>query len=457
MHTMNDEQQQVSRAIQAMQGGDRLVVSGRAGSGKTYAIANSVGGRKALFLAPTHPACAVLEQELAGKRHIIATIHSAIGWRQERDEDANMVDTYRPASDPSNRSSNAPEANREWFPGVEIIVVDEFSMVGSFLFDAVEDYATEFNLPVVYSGDRYQLPPVRDQEVIMDQGFTTITMEGSLRFPKESDIFKLGEILRDAIENKPNDDLQCIFGIGDVTVLKGRQWMDQLTKSYGNGSSLLAVASDNDTLSRLRGKVRQLDHDRLSKGDMVTSKKTDDVFRNGDQLTIKHVSECIHRLDDIPACISQDGTIYLDGFSISFTAQDEIAFILGDQAASKRLAKKVRENLSSGNITRKQAIRILDWLELPQEFELSALATVHKSQGRSVDTVYIDTRTVVRQPSYLSPLHHKRLLYTAITRARKNVVFYAMQGHCELPVSTVVEIPQPCVVNDVPALTGLAA
>ncbi|MEY8100141.1 C-terminal helicase domain-containing protein, partial [Falsihalocynthiibacter sp. S25ZX9] len=54
-----------------------------------------------------------------------------------------------------------------------------------------------------------------------------------------------------------------------------------------------------------------------------------------------------------------------------------------------------------------------------------------KSQGRYVDTVFIDTSTVFKRPVWLSPEMHKRLLYTAVTRAREQVVFYEMAGCCE--------------------------
>jgi hypothetical protein len=173
---------------------------------------------------------------------------------------------------------------------------------------------------------------------------------------------------------------------------------------------------------------------------------------------VKSISKCVHKLDDIPACISSIGTVSVSGFSIAFTESQEIAFMLDDKEASKGLAKKVRAQLSKRKIDREQAVRILDWIDSPQEFELSALATIHKSQGRSVDTVYVDTATVLIRPDLLSPVHHKRLLYTAITRARKNVVFYKLTGYCELPVSNVIEIVRhPAARGKVPPLSALAA
>jgi hypothetical protein len=218
------------------------------------------------------------------------------------------------------------------------------------------------------------------------------------------------------------------------------------------------VAYENDTLHRLRGKVRKTKSNDLSQGDIVTSKKTDEMFRNGDQLTVKSISKCVHKLDDIPACISRSEEVSFSGFLITFAESEDVAFMLEDKEKGKSLARKVRSQLLNRKIPREQAIRILDWIDSPQEFELSALATIHKSQGRSVDTVYVDTATVLIRPDQLSPVHHKRLLYTAITRARKNVVFYKKTGYCELPVSNVIEIARhPAARGEVPPLSALAA
>ncbi|AUQ97650.1 MULTISPECIES: ATP-dependent DNA helicase [Phaeobacter] len=425
MNMLNAEQNAVVNAIASMQGGDRLVVSGRAGSGKTYAIANSVSDRKALFLTPTHPARSVLEQELPDKRHKVMTIHSAIGWYKGRDNDLEAVEGYRPAKK-AGRGGESASA----FAKADIIIVDEFSMVGSFLFRAVEEYANEFDLPVVYSGDRFQLPPVQDREVITKQGFPTITLNKSMRFSEDSEIFKLGELLRDAIENRPTDDLPCLFGRDAVRVVPGQTWMDGLTSEYSRGGNLLAVTADNETLRRLRHKVRQVDHDRLCAGDVVMSKQTDDQFRNGERFTIQNVGRDIRILSDVPRCLSRSHELKVNGYALGFDGTNKIAFVLKREKDADKLSKRIHDLYNKGELDRDEAGRVLDWLDGINRFELSTLATVHKSQGRSVDTVYIDTATVLRKPHWLSPITHKRLLYTAITRARKEVVFYQMPTYC---------------------------
>jgi len=431
MHTLNDEQQQVKQAIRMMRGGDRLIVSGRAGSGKTYAIANSVAGRKALFLAPTHPACAVLSQELTEKYHTISTIHSAIGWHRQRDDDLYSVGGYRPAKEARSCQQGNEKGQKDWRSGIDIIIVDEFSMVGSKLFMAVEDYATEFNLPVVYSGDPFQLPPVKDRAVIMDQGFPAITLTKSIRFPEESEIYRLGETLRTSIESHPKDDVPYIFGGSEIQVVSGTDWIARLTLAYQNDDRLLAVTSDNNSLLRLRRRIRGVAHDQLIDGDLVTSSKTDDLFRNGEQLTINKVVRDMRVLNNVPRCFNRFGTLSVDGFNISFMEDGRVAFILADNSEVEKHSRSIRTLYQAGAINRDQAVHVLDWIEQFQSFELSALATVHKSQGRSMDTVFIDTNTVLKKPVWMSGKAHMRLLYTAITRAKKHVIFYEMRGYCK--------------------------
>ena len=445
MNSLNDEQQTVKKAIETMQRGDRLVVSGRAGSGKTYAITNSVAERTTLFLTPTHPARIVLEQELQDKRHTVATIHSAIGWFRKTNDDLLRVDGYLPAKEANLGQKKATDLTSCPFSKADIIIVDEFSMVGSFLFEAIEEYAKEFDLPVVYTGDRFQLPPVRDCEVIMDQGFQAITMDCSMRFPKDSEIFKLGEALRERIDGIQDGSVPYLYGGADVQVVSGRNWMTKLTQSYKKGDSILAVTSDNATLKRLRGSVRGVDHDQLIEGDHVTSKQTDDLFRNGEQFIVTKVEPHLRVLEDVPGCVSRFNTLQLDGFAITFAEGNREAFILKDDKAGEKQAMRIRSLYSKSKINREAAVRILDWLEQTNSFELSALATVHKSQGRSVDTVYIDTETVLGKPAWLSEKDHLRSLYTAITRARKRVVFYEMKAHCSqaLPKPEQVQLLRP--------------
>ncbi|AWI82984.1 hypothetical protein CEW88_04495 [Alloyangia pacifica] len=442
MHQLNQEQQHVAQRIRAMQQGDRLVVSGRAGSGKTFAIARSVEGLKALFLTPTHVARSVLAGELGDTRHHVMTIHSAIGWRRYLGSDLRWRETYRPAQDARSRAKQNHKRNTSVFSKADIIIVDECSLVGSFQFGAIEAYAREFNLPVVYTGDLFQLPPVRDREVIAEQEFETITMKASLRFPEDSDIYRLGELLRRAIEEAPDDDLPILYSRPSTQVLSGQTWMEQLTSGYAERESLLAVTYSNKRQRRLRSKLRQLGHNRLAAGDHVISKRTDGLFQNGEQFTISKLEPETKVLCDVPACASRNQKLTLSGYTLTFCGDERVAFVVENRGEIEELEEHIRQLHYVDQLTHAEAAQVLQLLDNINSFELSALSTVHKSQGRSVDTVYIDTKTVLRRPPRLSPRDHKRLLYTAITRARKQVIFYEMAGYCQqAPGAKIIPFP----------------
>ena len=432
MTHFNNDQLSVVQAIQAMQANDRLLVTGRAGSGKTYAIANSVSGRNALLLTPTHPARVVLDREIPGTRRKVMTIHSAIGWFQVRDDELNPVDRYIPAKEARKRST---VLNPNLFEAADIIIVDECSMVGSFLFGAIEEYAKEYDLPVVYSGDLCQLPPVGDREVLPDQNFPTIALNQSVRFPADSETFKFGEILRHMIEHDPEGTIPPFVGQGTVHVVAGEEWMAGLGGDNAASHNLLAVTSENKTLKRLREKIRQVGHDRLATGDLVMSKQTDELFRNGEQFTISRIEP---ETLEVPMPDDNGGLpnpMTVKGYRVAFLETTRRAFILEDDRKADKLASTIRSLFEVGDLSRKNAAKALDWIDQINSFELVALATIHKSQGRTVDTVYIDTSTVAKRPSWLSPVDHKRLLYTAITRARHEVIFYQMKDVCTCTAS----------------------
>ncbi|MDO6523958.1 AAA family ATPase, partial [Shimia thalassica] len=433
MNVLTDEQQTVVDVISKMQGRDRLVVSGRAGSGKTFAIANAVTGRKVLFLTPTHAARTVLEQEgeLNDKYHTVMTIHRAIGWYKGRDQNLEAVEGYRPAKKEKHGLTNFDRKGSSPFAKVDLIIVDECSMVGSFLFGAIEEYAEQNNLPVVYSGDRFQLPPVRDHEVITQQGFPTITLRNSMRFAENSDIYRFGEVLRHAIENCPKEDPPFLYGGEGVQVVPCGTWLDGLKEGYASGDDLLAVTSNNKALRRLRKAVRQVDHDQFCPGDKVMSKKTDESFLNGEQFTILQVERDVRVLPSVPGCVSGNHELRLAGYKLSFEGTSKTAFVLDRDEEARNLKERVKRLYQKGKLTHEEGCRILDWVDEINCFELSALATVHKSQGRTVDTIYIDTRTVLCKPDWLSSVDHLHLLYTAVTRARAQVVFYEMPMYCE--------------------------
>jgi hypothetical protein len=138
----------------------KVLLTGIAGTGKTFllnrvieAILNS--GAVVGMTAPTHKAVRVLRKfSLFPKKILFGTIHSFLGLREHVDDKGYR--SFKPDF----------ESGRERkIDYVDILIVDEASMLPDELFEHIEDeQSRRKRLLVIYTGDAMQIPPVRDKE-----------------------------------------------------------------------------------------------------------------------------------------------------------------------------------------------------------------------------------------------------------------------------------------------------
>ncbi len=151
---------QFSRALQLMEAGERhLFITGRAGTGKSTLLSyfRSITKRKIAVVAPT----GVAAVNISGQ-----TIHSFFGFRT----DVTVEKVRREAK------RNADPVYRN----LEALVIDEISMMRADLFDCVDQFlrinGKNPGLPfggiqLILIGDLYQIPPVvvgREREIFKD-------------------------------------------------------------------------------------------------------------------------------------------------------------------------------------------------------------------------------------------------------------------------------------------------
>lgn len=150
----------------------KVLLNGFAGTGKTFTINRVVEEVKATakkmgfnvnfgMTAPTHKAVKVLKKysELADELDF-GTLHSFLGLKEQMIEqkDGSFKPEYRPDFE---RSMNRPRK----VDGVDVLIIDESSMIQDDLFDFVEDeMRSNYGLRVIYMGDSKQIPPVGKKE-----------------------------------------------------------------------------------------------------------------------------------------------------------------------------------------------------------------------------------------------------------------------------------------------------
>jgi exodeoxyribonuclease-5 len=159
---LTDEQAEaVDQLLPALK--SRLICSliGPAGSGKSFTLGHllkllEADGQVVTVACPTHKASKVARSFLAqaGAAADVRTVASLLKIRPRLDADGHKVFAGRGASHAAKGMGK-----------VDLIVVDEASMVGASTGQELADLAKEIGSSLLLVGDRFQLPPVSDGEM----------------------------------------------------------------------------------------------------------------------------------------------------------------------------------------------------------------------------------------------------------------------------------------------------
>lgn len=149
---LNSEQQAALASISSWlntSGEPFFILSGSAGTGKTFCIRKLAEGTKGrfIFTAPTNKATKVLRESVAQEDYKpeCRTIFSLLGLRLEANGE---VKELKAPEDPIDLSQ------------YKAIIVDEGSMVSAVLFQHIKQTAEQFRIKFLFLGDPAQLPPV---------------------------------------------------------------------------------------------------------------------------------------------------------------------------------------------------------------------------------------------------------------------------------------------------------
>ena len=372
-------QEKQLQAIMSFFENDLMIITGGPGTGKTTIVSAIMELSNKLYplynislLAPTGRAAKRLSQ-LSGCQ--AKTIHSILLWDKE---------TGRFAKDEKNPITS------------DILIIDEFSMVDVYLFSKLLK-AASYCKKIVLIGDSDQLPSVAPGALLRDlidsNLFFTIKLDKIYRQKEGSDIIKLAyDIKNQCLNEIPCDKDIRFFSCEDndiaelllqVVALYNKDSVDKYS-SLMNVQVLAPMHKGLNGIDRLNSLLQQQfnPYDRNKKelkvgyriyreDDKILQLKNqpdDDVF-NGD---IGFIKEIIYAKDDIN---NFDRIIVdFDGKLVEYTSENFV------------------------NITHGYCM------------------SVHKAQGSEYPIV------ILPMTNQYSIMLQKRLIYTAVTRAYKNLI-----------------------------------
>ena len=261
---MDSTDKLINKIWKTIEGGDNLMIVGQAGTGKSYfirrlAVHLESKGKTVVKTAAT----GVAAVNIGG-----STLHSWCGVGIAQDSAVSLAEDIKAF----------PAYKKRWL-SVDILIIDEISMIGAYLFDKLNEVAkiVRYNkkvwggIQMILVGDLLQLPPVKDKWIFRSRSFEKLMRKGvvvSLTKPKrypDKDWYQLLSRIR---VGKPNSE--------DITKLNKR--MEAYDKNW------LKFREEQKEYKIILAKNPNADIDWTIMPTILYSKKRDVAQENYEQL-----------------------------------------------------------------------------------------------------------------------------------------------------------------------------
>jgi exodeoxyribonuclease-5 len=395
-----------------------LLVEGSAGTGKSTSVQTYVreSDKRVCLTAPTNKATKVLREmaaeELEGAVDT-ATIFSLLGLRLDNSGEVRQVQ----AAEGANRADQ-----------YSIVVVDEGSMVNAALFGHICRSAQEDGVKFLFMGDRYQLPPVNeDDSQVMDIRYRKVLSKVERH---DNQILTFANHLRDVqdgqAELKLATDHDEKGGVYSVNWKKMRSLAcdaflsDNYLADPGSIKVIAwrnaAVAVYNDVIREAMYGAKVAQESKFQVGERVVSCQP--IMENGElqmatdeEGTVEQVEVCPHPIFKQLTCYKlsiapEFGVHWINCWTIHESSEREYAKLLGDLCNQA----KSRQGSWSAFWGAKEVIH---------DVRPCHAITAHRAQGSTYESAFVDAGDIMSNRKRQEAL---RCLYVGASRPRRILV-----------------------------------
>ncbi len=412
---------------------DRISLSGSAGVGKTFMTIKIIEKLRALkydvvVTAPTHKALSVITDNF--KKYGIAkiesrTLHSFLNLKPQINEE-------------SGEKVFLPDTENTDTEKVDVLVVDESSMIGSDLFTFINNEILSSRVgAVLFVGDPYQLPPVNSEKNSVFELPQSYILTQIIRQEEDSYIIEIATAIRDCIINKDfSHSIESFFSknIDGLKVFDERD--DFLVEFYSNHEknwnekNQIIADYTNDSVNYYNKISRErywkdrgnLAPKQLEAGDVVVFQDSymadkEIKFYNG---SIVHIRSSTKQHD---AKYGLEYWLCTDAYGDNFKVIDN--------ASNPKYQQMLQKKIDTATTAGRGFVKKNAWTEFYKlkeryaDIKFNYASTIHKLQGSTYQTVFIDLRKMINLYKYSERTEKEflyRLLYVAVTRASRDVV-----------------------------------
>lgn len=406
-------------ATMPLEGVHRLFcLRGYAGTGKTFTVTRllescpSLRASNVVFTAPTNKAVKVLRQYL-DDNHVTSqtcTIHSLLGLQM--------------AANGELKELTSSDFNKIDLSDVDLVVVDEASMVNRKLFKEIWNAVQRFNFLVLFMGDPAQLPPVGENSCPIWKIPQTLTLTKIMRHTNT--IVDLATEVRAVVDDpEPYVD---IIPREHVFVHTRREFLETILSRLDDlktGRSKV-IAWRNATVDKYNDFIREAIYgvekaqaEPFIEGDkIVATEPGKDLY---DNIIFKTDEEFVVQRAEIS---KHPKFPEYETYRILAKHEDGrlITLFVLTESGKFDLENKLQELASDAKNGRRELWRKFWRLkEAFHQIRSSYAITSHRSQGSTYDTVFVDRRDILAN---INASEAFRSLYVAVTRAKHEVHIY---------------------------------
>ena len=406
-----DQQEAYDRVYDRLARGERFTgLRGYAGTGKTYLVSRLVEQLldedcAVTVCAPTHKAVQVLSEELGDAPVQMQTLHSFLGLRLNPTEEGEY--------------ELVAEEERDFTEGV--VIVDEASMIGREEWSHIED--APFWVQWLFVGDPAQLPPV-NEEPSPALDVPGPTLETIHRQAADNPILELATKIRTGADGRFGSKFED--GKGVAVTRNREEFLDSVLRTFDteafaeDATHARMLAYRNKTVRRYNREIRAerygADADRFVEGEWLVGTETwfhDGVQRltNSEEVRVKKVTVDTFEADDQSEWTVWELKVRTPGRGLTRTVHvlHEDEFERYEERLERR-REKAQDDPSKWD-------RFFELREQFARVDYAYATTVHRAQGSTYDTVFVDHRDV----RVCRGDERDALLYVAVTRPSRRL------------------------------------
>lgn len=426
--TLNQDQQDTVEKLNTfLKGPERFFrLDGPAGTGKSTTAAiwaqEAVGdGVQLALAAPTNKATRnlrVFKNKINRSAKIpTGTIYSLLGLVLGKDGEAREIQT----------------TDTHKMEGVQVVVLDEWSMVNDSLMGYVRRHADAHDCKFVFMGDPYQLPPVGQDESAVARLYRNAALSKVERH--DNQILTFATHLRECIENGTRPSFKTDRDAeGGVSVLPPRDFYKQLKKAFSSE----IYQEHPDAFKTLAWRNAIVDSFNESIREAMYGDEPADPFEIGERIVAKAPVMDVYQFklegkEAFIAVTDEEGTVrscvkaahpifeFVECWAVLFENEDEVTvcgYLPTNAGRSAYQAHKNRlyEDAKTG---RGKWAAFWQFIGLFADLAPCHALTTHRGQGSTYRTTFVDVNDILANRNERERL---RMLYTAATRPSKSLI-----------------------------------